>query len=52
MGTKGTEKIDLSGKGLRVASGIIIATCIKENGVLKELKCAAHTQACCCVSAP
>ena len=36
-----TEKIDLSGKGLSVASAIIIAGCIKENGVLKELKCAA-----------
>ena len=41
-GTKPTEKIDLSGKGLGVASGIIIATCIKENHVLKELECAAH----------
>ena len=40
-GTKPTEKIDLSGKGLGVASAIIIASCIKENGVLKELKCAA-----------
>ena len=40
-GTKPTEKIDLSGKELRVASAIIIASCIKENGVLKELKCAA-----------
>ena len=40
--TKPTEKIDLSGKELGVASGIIIAACIKENGVLKELKCAAH----------
>ena len=43
-GTKPTEKIDLSGKRLGVASAIIIASCIKENGVLKELKCAA--QAC------
>ena len=41
-GTKPTEKIDLSGKGLGVASAIIIASCIKENGVLKELKCAAR----------
>ena len=42
-GTKPTEKIDLSNKEkLGVASGIIIAACIKENGVLKELKCAAH----------
>ena len=41
-GTKPIEKIDLSRKRLGVASGIIIAACIKENGVLKELKCAAH----------
>ena len=41
-GTKPTEKIDLSHKRLGVASGIIIAACIKESGVLKELKCAAH----------
>ena len=40
-GTKPTEKIDLSRKGLGVTSAIIIAACIKENGVLKELKCAA-----------
>ena len=39
-GTKPTEKIDLSSKRLDVASAIIIASCIKENGVLKELKCA------------
>ena len=39
-GTKPTEKIDLSEKGLGVASAIIIASCIKENRVLKELKCA------------
>ena len=39
-GTKPTEKIDLSSKRLGVASAIIIASCIKENGVLKELKCA------------
>ena len=39
-GTKPTEKIDLSDKGLGVASAIIIASCIKGNGVLKELKCA------------
>ena len=39
-GTKPTERIDLSYKGLGVASAIIIASCIKENGVLKELKCA------------
>ena len=36
-GTKPTEKIDLSNKGLGFASAIIIASCIKENGVLKEL---------------
>ena len=44
-GTKPTEKIDLSRKGLGVASAIIIASCIKGNSVLKELKCAAvpHT---------
>ena len=40
-GTKPTEKIDLSRKGLAVPSAIIIASCIKGNGVLKELKCAA-----------
>ena len=40
-GTKPAKKIDLSGKELGVASAIIIASCIKENGVLKELKCAA-----------
>ena len=41
-GTKPVESIDLSGKYLKVASGIIIAACIKENAVLKELKCAAR----------
>ena len=51
-GTKPTEKIDLSSKGLGVASAIIIASCIKENGVLKELKCAARPHSVCsCVSA-
>ena len=44
-GTKQTEKIDISSKNritrLGVASAIIIANCIKGNGVLKELKCAA-----------
>ena len=39
-GTKPTEKIDLSRKRLGIASAIIIASCIKGNGVLKELKCA------------
>ena len=43
-GTKPVESIDLSGKGqgIGAASGIIIAACIKENAVLKELKCAAR----------
>ena len=40
-GTKPTEKIDLWDQGLGVASTIIIASCIKENRVLKELECAA-----------
>ena len=40
-GTKPIEKIDLSLKGLGVASAFIIASCIKGNGVLKQLKCAA-----------
>ena len=51
-GTKPTEKIDLSGKGLGVASAIIIASCIKENGVLKELKCATAPVVFAFVSAP
>ena len=38
-GTKSTERIDLSGKGLGVASAIIIASCIKGNGSLKALRC-------------
>ena len=51
-GTKPTEKIDLSSKQLGVASAIIIASCFKENGVLKELKCAARLKSVCfCVSA-
>ena len=41
-GTKPTEKIDLSNKKLGVASAIIIASCIKGNGSLKELRCGAH----------
>ena len=45
-GTKPTEKIDLSNKRLCVASAIIIASCIKENGVLKELKCATAPTEC------
>ena len=38
------RSLDLSGKDdkIGVASGIIIAACIKENAVLKELKCAAR----------
>ena len=40
-GTKPTEKIDLFNKRLGVASAIVIASCIKENSVLKELKCVA-----------
>ena len=40
-GTKPTEKIDLSNKKLGVASAIIIASCIKGNGSLKELRCIA-----------
>ena len=40
-GTKPTETIDLSAKRLGAASTFIIASCIKGNGVLKELKCAA-----------
>ena len=43
-GTKPTEKIDLSGKGLYDDSAIIIASCIKGNGSLKELMCAAFPQ--------
>ena len=41
-GTKPTEKIDLSGKRPQEgghAAAIIIASCIKGNGVVKELKC-------------
>ena len=51
-GTKPTERIDLSGNGLGVASAIIIASCIKENSVLKELKLVRRRpSACFCVSA-
>ena len=45
-GTKPTEKIDLSNKKLGVASAIIIASCIKGNGSLKELMCAAFPPRC------
>ena len=41
-GTKPVESIDLSDKKLGSLSGIIIGACIKENTVLKELKCAAR----------
>ena len=41
-GTKPSEKIDLSNKKLGVASAIIIASCIKGNGSLKELRYGAH----------
>ena len=51
-GTKPTEKIDLAVKGLGVASAFIIASCIKGNGVLKELKCAAAPYSFAFVSAP
>ena len=51
-GTKPTEKIDLSSKRLGVASAIIIASCIKENGVLMELKYAAAPRVFAFVSAP
>ena len=37
-GTKPVQSLDLSGIG--AASGFIIGACIKENAVLKELKCA------------
>ena len=43
-GTKPAEKIDLSLKQLGVASAIVIASCVKGNSVLKELKCAAAPQ--------
>ena len=50
-GTKRTEKIDLSDKELGVTSAIIIASCIKKNGVLKELRCAAAPSVRFCVRA-
>ena len=37
---KAMESIDLSQKRLSIAS-VIVASCIKENGILKQLKCAA-----------
>lgn len=46
-GKKPTKEIDFSGmKGLGVASAIIIASCIQENGVLNELKCAPRPELC------
>ena len=39
-GTTPIEKIDLSGKRLGVASAIVIASCIKGNASLKQLRCA------------
>ncbi len=39
-GSKAVEVIDLSGKGLGVASAVIIAACIGGNASLKRLKCA------------
>ena len=39
-GTTPTKMIDLSSKFLDVASAFIIASCIKENKELEELKCA------------
>ena len=39
-GTDPAESLDFSKKGLGVASASLIASFIKENGVLKELKCA------------
>ena len=41
-GTKPVEAIDLSEKGLGVASGMIIAACIAGNQVTTSLKCAAQ----------
>ena len=41
-GTKPVEAIDLSRKGLGIASAVIIAACIKGNTVLKELKYASR----------
>ena len=41
-GTTPADAIHLSGKRLGVASGIIIAACIKGNEQVKSLKCALH----------
>jgi len=41
-GTKPTESIDLSSKGLQVASGMIIASCITGNEHLKSLNVASN----------
>ena len=39
-GIKPVESIDFSGKGLNIASAIIIGACIAGNAHLRELKCA------------
>ena len=36
-GTESVESLDLSGKGLRVASAIVIASLIRDNGSLTRL---------------
>jgi len=46
------ERIDLSGKKLGAFSASFIASCIKANPVLIELKCAAAPRARFCASAP
>ena len=47
-GTKHTEKIDLSSiNNLRVDSAIIIASCIKGNESLKEMRCIASPHTSC-----
>ena len=43
-GTTPVESIDLSRKGLGVASGFIVAACIQENAVLKKLMCAVRAR--------
>ena len=51
-GMQPIESIDLSKKGVRTASAIIIASCIGANGALKQLKCATYFRAVAFVSAP
>ena len=41
-GTKPVDAIDFAGKRIGVASGIIIAACIKGNEHLQSIKCARH----------